>query len=207
MQPTLSLRTPEPTAADLQAALDALRMAAPDCWAGWCLTRCSTCHWRMRLLRARALHLIHAHRWLPPKRLRGAAPGHDAKRRAAADTTDSTHPTDMTHTHTGSTPLYQQWPLILRDGSIVPISPVLTSGHVDLTRAAIHPPEGGAPHIVQLADIAPELVHLPRANERDVQAIVSYTLANRYHSAGSLLTAAAHLALPTTQARHEGACA
>lgn len=87
MPPTLSQRTPEPSSADLQAALDALHTSAPDCWRGWTLERCDTCTWRKRLLRARALSAIRAARWLPPARLRGAAPGADAKRRAAADST------------------------------------------------------------------------------------------------------------------------
>lgn len=101
MRPTLSLRTPEPSAADLQAALESLSRAAPDCWRDWSLTRCDTCHWRKRLLRARALHIISATRWLPPARLRGAAPGTDHKRRAAADTAD-TAPTRTTKIQTSA---------------------------------------------------------------------------------------------------------
>lgn len=103
-----------------------------------------------------------------------------------------------------STPMQQQWPVLLRDGSTIIVHPVTTGGLPDLTRAAIHRSTATCgqsrvvtpPLIVSLASLAPELVHLPRASQNDARAILTYTLAARYHTASGLLTAASHCALP-----------
>lgn len=117
--------------------------------------------------------------------------------------TTTTKPAQQPIRH--SAPMQQQWPVLLRDGSTIIVRPVTTGGLPDLTRAAIErrPATGGPasdakapPIIVDLAALAPELVHLPRANQADARAILTYTLANRYHTATGLLTAASHCALP-----------